>query len=274
MRYSLFFVIILLAGCDGRSWLGNHSGDPVLASVGNKKLFLSNVQNLVNQGTSAVDSVAIVDGYVQSWIRENLMVQEAEKNVAADINLNKLVEEYRSSLLVYNFEKRLVDKMLDTIIPLADKRQYYSQNKNQYVLSHPIIKCVVAKMPTRAKVDLSKPLNKQDLTEAFFIIKEKASYHHLDTAQWMTMADLASMVPTSTFQDVRLSRGKVLKDKEGDYEYYVKILSHYDEKEIPPFDYMEGVITKTILSERKIKLLKKYRDDLYEKGEYKIYKPE
>lgn len=49
------------------------------------------------------------------------MILEAEKNVAADINLNKLVDDYRSSLLVYNFEKRLVDQMLNTIITMDEK---------------------------------------------------------------------------------------------------------------------------------------------------------
>lgn len=275
MRRAIFLTFLLAAvhtGCDTK-W---RSDDPVLAEVGDRKLFLSSVQNLVNPGSSAVDSTAIVDGFVQNWIRENLMIEEAEKNVAADINLNKLVDDYRSSLLVYNFEKRLVDKMLDTIIPAAEKRQYYAQNKNQYLLSHPVLKCVIAKMPSKSmgKTDLSRSLAKKDLTEAMFIIKEKATYHHLDTATWMTMADLNSLVPANMIKNEKLGSGKVLSGREGDSEYYVKILGYYDEKEIPPFDYIEGIITRTLLSERKIRLLRKYRDDLFEKGDYKIHRIE
>ena len=41
--------------------------------------------------------------------------------------------------------------------------------------------------------------------------------------------------------------------KEMEYQKY------YDENKIPPFDYIDGKITKTILSERKIELLKNYR---------------
>ncbi len=268
----IFLLAVFFQGCEGK-W---QSEDPVLAEVGSRKLFLSNVQNLINPGSTAVDSTAIVDGYVQNWIRENLMIEEAEKNVAADINLNKLVDDYRSSLLVYNFEKRLVDKMLDTIIPEAEKKQYYSQNKNQYLLSHPILKCVIAKVPSKSigKTDLTKSLSKKDMTEAMFIIKEKATYHHLDTAAWITIADLNSLLPGNMLKNEKLSDGKVLKGKEGDSEFYVKILGYYDEKEIPPFDYIEGIITKTLLSERKIILLKKYRDDLFEKGDYKIHRIE
>ena len=99
-------MIFLHPGCkDGL--FNDNAKDPVVARVGEQYLFKSQLEELVHDGTSPTDSAAIVDGYVQNWIVENLMIREADKNVAADINLNKLVEEYRASLLVYNYEKKL-----------------------------------------------------------------------------------------------------------------------------------------------------------------------
>lgn len=276
----LVLSILFLYSCKDGFNFNRDTKDPIIARVGERNLFKSQIAELIHSGTSSTDSAAIVDGFIENWIRENLMILEAEKNVAADINLNKLVDDYRSSLLVYNFEKRLVDQMLDTIISMDEKNDYYESFKNQYLLSHPIFKCIIAKVSAKASglKDIKSALGKSDLTESIFLIKEKAVYHHLDIERWMTIEDLESLLPLGMIEISELSGGKIFQKKEKDYEYFVKIVTYYDEKRIPPFDFIEGKIIKTILSERKIELLKKYRQDLYDQGvsdqKFEVFKPE
>ncbi|MBK8349955.1 MAG: hypothetical protein IPL08_20960 [Saprospiraceae bacterium] len=282
MKYLPFYILLIfvfcMTACKDGFYFNKKAKDPILASVGERNLFKSQVDGLIHDGTSPTDSAAIVDGFVQNWIRENLMITEAESNVAADINLNKLIDDYRSSLLVYNYENKLIDKKLDTLLTYAEKKAYYDANKNQYVLSHPVFKCIIAKIPAKVPglSSVKTALNKSDMTEALFLIKEKAVYHHIDTAMFLTIEDLKSLVPADMINSKDLSNGKVIQKKEKEFEYFVKILKYYDENKIPPFDYIEGKITKTILSERKIQLLKTYRQELYEKGiaekKFEIYK--
>ena len=269
-------MIFLHPGCkDGL--FNDNAKDPVVARVGEQYLFKSQLEELVHDGTSPTDSAAIVDGYVQNWIVENLMIREADKNVAADINLNKLVEEYRASLLVYNYEKKLIDMRLDTLISIAEKVAFYEKNKAQYLLSHPVLKCIIAKVPAKSSdiKNIYKALGKSDLTEAMFLIKDKAVYHHIDTAMYMTIDDVVSLVPTNMIDPEKISTGRVYQEKNKEFEYFVKILKYYDENKIPPFDYIDAKIAKTILSERKIALLKNYRQQLYENGiadkDFEIY---
>lgn len=279
-KYLYLLAIIvgtLSISCKGSIFQGE-SKDPVIARVGDKNLFRSQILQLVHDGTSATDSAAIVDGYVQNWIRENLMIREAEKNIAADINLNKLVEDYRSSLLVYNYETKLIENQLDTLVSEAEKQAFYNVNKGQYLLSHPILKCIIAKIPVKSK-DLStirQALGKSDLTEALFLIKEKAVYHQIDTATFFTEEELFSLVPSNMIDGEKLAAGKIYQKRIKDYEYFVKILKFYDENKNAPFEYIKAKIDKTILSERKIELLQKYRQSLYEKGiankDFEIFK--
>lgn len=277
---SLGLLVLLSLGCKDGFYFNRNAKDPVVARVGERNLFKSQLEDLVHSGTSATDSAAIVDGYIQNWIRENLMILEAEKNVAADINLNKLVDDYRSSLLVYNYEKRLIETQLDTVISMDEKKAFYDQYKNQYILSHPIFKCLIAKLPAKSPdlTNIKKALGKSDLTEALFLIKEKAVYHHIDTDLFMTTDDLKALLPPNMVEAKKIAPNKIFQDKYKDYEYFVKILDYYDENKIPPFEYIEVKIAKTILSERKIQLLKRYRQDLYENGisdkKFEIYKQE
>jgi hypothetical protein len=277
--FAILLLSLLIACKDGFNF-NKGAKDPIIAKVGERYLFKSQIQDLVHSGTSPTDSLAIVDGYIQNWIRENLMIDEAEKNVAADINLNKLVDDYRSSLLVYNYEKRLIDTKLDTNVSIDERRAYYNLYSSQYLLSHPIFRCVIAKVPAKSPdvSNIKKALAKSDLTEALFLIKEKAVYHHIDTEIYMTTNDLRSILPPDMLASGKLSSGKIIQEKSKDYEYFVKILDYYDENKIPPFEYIEAKIVKTILSERKIQLLKKYRQDLYDNGisnkKFEIFKPE
>lgn len=269
-RSSLLFTfgLLTLISCVDIFNFHSNSKDPIVAKVGDRSLFYSDLKGLVVPGTMASDSAAIVDGYIQNWIRENLMIVEAEKNVAADINLNKLVDDYRSSLLVYNFEKKLISQILDTIILVADKKQYYETNKNLYQLSHPIVRCIIAKVPENVKTmpAIKSALNKSDLTEATFLIKENAVFYQLDMDKWMSIEELKSLIPDGMIQANEIKTGRVFQKRDDKHEFFVKITGHYDEKEIPPFEYIDSKITKSILSERKNNLLKQYRTTLYEKG--------
>ncbi|MBK9734966.1 MAG: hypothetical protein IPO92_08365 [Saprospiraceae bacterium] len=271
MKFYILLISFLLLcsfGCKEGFLFNRNPKDPLIVKVGDRSLFKSQLDGIIGEGTSLADSAAITDGFIQNWIRENLMINEAEKNVAADINLDKLVDDYRSSLLVYNYEKRLVDQKLDTIVSYSEKLKFYNENKNQYILSHPILKCVVAKIPSKAPgfSTIRKAMEKSDLTETMYLFKEKASFHFIDTAKWLTVEDLNALVPSGMIENERMEKGRVFQKKEKDSEYFVKIIRYYDENKIPPFEYIEDKITKVILSDRKIQLLKQFRQNLYDNG--------
>ncbi|MFZ1456091.1 MAG: hypothetical protein WAT46_08615 [Saprospiraceae bacterium] len=269
-QISTFITLGLITMLSCENYFNSGTKDPVVAKVGERRLFYSQLEGLVVPGTIASDSAAIVDGFLQNWIRENLMIVEAEKNIAADINLNKLVDDYRSSLLVYNYEKKLVEQQLDTIVLLADKKSYYEANKYLYQLSHPIVKCLIAKVPESVKSlqAIKSALNKSDLTEASFLVKENAVYYNSDIDRWMSVEELKSLIPDGMVQTDQISTGKIFQKRDNKHEFFVKILGHYDEREIPPFEYIDSKITKSILSERKNTLLKQYRTTLYDQGSH------
>ena len=276
--YYIFSILAFGIGCKDVPVFKKSIKDPVVARVEDRTLLLSQIKELVHEGITKVDSAALVDGFIQNWIRENLMIKEAEKKIAADINLNKLVEEYRSSLLVYNYEKFLVETLLDTIVTQEDKNIFYENNKGQYLLSHPIFKCIIVKIPSNSPSSLviKSKLEKNDWNQLIGLIKSKSTTFYTDTTVYWTLDDIHPIIPEKMMSSSKLSDGKVLYKKEKDYDYIVKVLRFYNEKEIPPIDFIESKIIKAILSERKIRLLNKFRQDLYDKGvkenKFEIYK--
>ncbi len=276
----VYCLLFFMLSCKEVPGIKKNTKDIVIASVQDKTLTLSKIKELIHDGISKTDSAALVDGYIQNWIRENLMIIEAEKNIAADININKLVEDYRSSLLVYNYEKMLVATQLDTVVTTEDKLEFYEENKGQYLLSHPIFKCIIVKIPSKSSraMTIKNKMEKNDWNELLSLIESKASMKYIDTTTYWTLDDIQPIVPEGMITLGKLTEGKVFYKKENDFDFLVKITKYYKENTVPPLDFIESKIIKSILSERKIQLLNKFKEDLYDKGvkenKFEIYKLE
>jgi hypothetical protein len=262
-----FFILLSGPGCYSKAKNSLDSEDILIARVGNRMLYQKQIRDLVSEGTSATDSVTIVNGFIQNWIREGLMILEAEKKIAADINIDQLVEDYRSSLLVYNFEKKLIDEQLDTIVLNSEKTDFYEMHRNNYQLSHPIFKCIAGQFDKKNKSlrNIVRTYESGDLYDIQLITEDNAVKFHIDTSVYLTKDDLQSWMPQDFFKN-KLNSKKAIRYSDKDYEYIVKMVEFYDENTIPPFNFLEGRITKTILSERKNALLKEFRQQLYVKG--------
>ena len=93
---------MLLAGCRGRGLLSSD----VVAQVGKTVLTEEDVTAAVPAGMSGEDSLAMVENYVETWVRRQVKLQEAERVLAeTGVNIDAMVEDYRNSLLTYRLDR-------------------------------------------------------------------------------------------------------------------------------------------------------------------------
>ena len=89
---SLLFVCLSLWHCGSNTT--PKADDKVLAQVYNKVLYQSNLADMIPEYTTPEDSALIVKAYLQRWIREQLLMYEAERNIPKDLNIDQLVRDY------------------------------------------------------------------------------------------------------------------------------------------------------------------------------------
>ena len=94
--------------------------DTLMAEVYDHQLYLSRAKNYRPDAESPDDSLSQLRNYVEMWVREALLLHEAEKYVPEDIDIRALVEDYRASLIISNYEKSIVESSLDTVITDED----------------------------------------------------------------------------------------------------------------------------------------------------------
>ena len=76
------------------------SDDIILATVHEKKLLLSDIQTLLDGFDSKEDSMDFVQNWIESWVKEQLMVQQAQNNLTNQLeSVKKQIESYHN----YNF---------------------------------------------------------------------------------------------------------------------------------------------------------------------------
>jgi len=240
--------------------------DVELASVYNKKLFLSELEGMVPEGASPEDSTKIINAEVERWARETLLMDEAEKNIPQDLNIDELVRDYRSSLIRHNYEQFLVETQLDSAISQQQVADYYEKNKEQYQLQSNILRCFLIKVPKSAPnfEQLRKWWNsdkEEDFKSMFDYASQNATFYLLNSEMWYHNEEIKTQLPSGV--DLRAGQNAFRED--GDFQYFFKVLEKKSKKEIAPMVFIQDQIKKVILHKRKMALLDNRKEELYDR---------
>lgn len=259
---------LLLIGCTQFTGEAEQE-DRLLAKVHNKTLHLSDMEGMFPEGTSGKDSAIIIQIHASRWMREALLLHEAEQNIPSDLNIDKLVRDYRASLIRHNYEKILVQELLDSTVTEEQLATFYERNKQQYQLETPIARCYFIKVPV--PVPEARQLrqlwnNKEDnLEELVNYCTEHAEAYLLTDSTWYRVEDIAQEMPRGTVTVGNISAKQDFSQRDGEYQYYFKVFEVKNRKDIAPLSYIKGQARKFILRNRKEELLKDKIEAMYQR---------
>lgn len=238
-----------------------------VAQVHNTILYQKDLASIIPSGTAAQDSVVLINSYIEKWIRQQLMVQEAETKVTQDPEINHLVKEYRSSLLKHKYEQIIIEDNLDTVITKTELNSNYLANKSQYILTEPIMRCVALSIPATSefadKIENVWAQNQVGKAKSF-ARKIASNLNHLDEKIWITTTDLYSIIPYEQIKKEKLEKSITLEMEDSSNKYFLKIYDYVDKNLEPPLDYIALQLKKVILHKRKQKILKEKLENTYE----------
>ncbi len=269
--FLLFLVLIFgeILGCtkDGK----RSKDDRKLGRIYDKTLYLSDMEGMLPEGITGEDSTVIINTFVRYWMREMALLNEAEKNIPKDLNLEKLVADYRASLIKNNYGNIVMNRLLDSTVTTVQLQEFYEKNKEQYQLETPILRCRFIKAPRNAPgsdkaQDWWNSNKGGDFAELARWCSQHAAVHHLQDSTWYNVDDIAAYMPqgTLTVDNVENRRDFIQRDE--NFVYYFKVLELVRKKEIAPLSYIESQARKVILHKRKTALLEELKDKLYEEA--------
>ena len=259
--------LILESGCDQLSSSKRKikEGDILLASVEDREMYFSDVEDMIS-ATSEQDSLAQLNAYIEAWLSRNVVLNEAEKKFPQDLDIDKLIDDYRSSLILHNYRQLLIKKDLDTIITVAQEKEYYDINKDQYLLAEAICKARIVKIPDNAKriERFYRNWKKNDSVSINQYIEENAVFDSADDEDWHTIDYYLTFLPEKRFRSRDFSKIGDIQKHEGTFEYFIKVTDYKGQNEVPPLDYVREQMRKVIINQRKKELLEKIENNLYQ----------
>lgn len=272
-KFGVFIGIVFLllfAGCD---YFQKSSKEVVLAECYGKYLYESDLKGIVPEGASIMDSIQRVSNFIDSWVRRQVLLHQAEINLDKEaLDLDKQMEEYRNSLVIYAYESQLINQKLDTLVSEDEIAEYYEQNKGDFQLRNTMVRVayVIIDEDSKQKANLKKLLSDPD-TLMLQNIDIQATYYavksYLDVDQWMRLDELTSIVPIQIFNtESFLKKNKFVSFDMNEYTYMVRFVDYLLEESTSPMEMVRDNIKSVILARRKQAMINKMQEALYEKA--------
>ncbi len=142
----------------------NLEEDKLLVSLYDKELYFSEISNSLPDQS---DSAAFVQSYMDSWVKKQLLVAQAEMNLTDALkDVEDRIADYRNSLLIYAYQQELIKQNFDTVVPKYQIQQYYQKNEEELQLKENIFKGRYVKTAIDApKLEVLRKLFRSDKQE-------------------------------------------------------------------------------------------------------------
>ena len=267
LKNSIFFIIsILLFSCSSKK---EENKTPV-ARVGDAYLFLENIGHIIPKGTPPKDSAIILKRYVEDWVHDRLLVQKAEDNLSEEQkDVEKQLEEYRNSLLTYEYEKELIRQHLNTVVTKDEIEKYYETHKDDFQLKDNIIKVIYVKVNKKApKIDVLRKLCKsEDIKDRKLLATychQYAENYFLNDDIWLFFDDLLKEAPIETYnKELFLLNNRFVEVSDSANIYFLSIKGFKIRATISPLGFEVNNIKNMIINKRKLELITKMKEDIY-----------
>lgn len=255
-------VIVWLASCKPDA-----SQNGVLARVGGNVLLAEDIKFIEASG-NAGDSLEYVKLYVDRWIKKQLMLQKAELNLSDDQkNIEKMVSDYRASLLIYKYQQEMLHQKMDTAVKNNEMMKYYEMYKSDFILDSAIVKARVVKAPLGFNQlnGLRKMIKHDDLEQIAQLENlcfQNKIFYHL-TSEWLTLSSLNSIYPGKG----DFFRYAPYHEKtDSAFVYLLYVSSFKLANDTVPFEFTTEKIKELILRKRKVKFIKDLENSIYNDG--------
>ncbi|HEX7016823.1 MAG TPA: peptidyl-prolyl cis-trans isomerase [Cyclobacteriaceae bacterium] len=274
---SLALIALVAFSCQwmGRGGASDHEGRIPVARVNNTYLYKDELAGIVSNGTSREDSVSRIQSYVNSWIRKQLLIQEATRKM--DINeaaVERKILDYRYSIIAYEYQNSYIKQHLDTVVADADVEEYYKNNLDNFVLKQNIVKAIYIKVPKSApRTQRIKELMFSDREEdknelKSYCLSFSAAHHLVDTA-WIAFDELVRNSPMIEIPNKIefLKSNPYYETSDANYLYFLKVDEYRVSDNVSPLEFVKDEIRNILLNKRKVELAKELEDQVYREAE-------
>tara|TARA_B100000900_G_scaffold370214_1_gene348554 strand:+ start:3953 stop:4789 length:837 start_codon:yes stop_codon:yes gene_type:complete len=260
--YFLLFFCLILTSCK------NNFSEDIAASAHGENLFLSDIIKEIPLNT--IDSSFFIKNFINDWVSKKILLHHAKINLKMDQDeYDKKINEYKNSLIIYNYERQLVNQNLDTVITFDQIQNYYTNNIENFVLSQNIFKGRFIVVNKKApKIELIKKIYKSVIEEDKIVLedycKQFAINYSISDTVWQYFSSLSNIFLNTGDNYVNYSlinKSNIIETV--DNIYFIFINDFKSKGDVSPLSLETVKIRNVLLNKKKINYLEKLSHDFY-----------
>ena len=256
-----FCLLSFAMGCGGSS---NTDTEGLVASYRDKQLRQENIRQFLPKGVAQKDSARIASAYVQQWLKEQAIMDEALSNysdLAEEVEAK--VEDYRAKLIMHSYQNRLIDESLEKNVGQKEIVAFYEANKSNFNSKENLYNYFYVVTKNRDRSDPSNWIQSEDAGDQQKLLewsKVNAMEYKLDST--FVNEAVINHVSKGYYGNLKKSDpGKLIRWTgviKGENRYYLfKMVKVVNVGEPLTLDQCKDKIRDIILNERKISMIEK-----------------
>jgi len=264
---AILFLILFLTSCD--FFKPASPGNPI-ARVNENFLYQQDLTGVVPQGASTVDSLVLVNNYINKWALRLLLLSGAERNLPEKTQqeFNKLVDQYKSDLYTKAYLDALVKQNLNDNTNQEELVEVYENNRESFKLNEELLKFRYIKLAQNTN-------NIKDITNRFKLFTSEDKWfldsisvqfksYSLNDSIWIRYSQLIEKVPiTASLNKTQLLKKTNFVQLTDSLDLYLMQVNEVlFSNDYAPLEYVLPTVNQIVVNRRKLELIKQLEKDI------------
>lgn len=244
-----------------------------LVRIYDKNLTKGMVYQAIPNSLTEDDSIVFAQDYINRWIRSELLLSKAELNLTPkEKDVQHLLEEYRRSLLIHQYQQKLLEQKYSPLITGSEIKTYYTDMLDNFKLSEPIIKGIFVIVPkTAPNINVLKQLYRSDDSEKILKLEaycfRNAKKYEVFLDHWLPMRDINNNLPENIRNVEHYLKNKTYYEtSDSDYYYFLSVTDYKLGTDVAPLEFVEAKIKAILLNKKRLEFIEQLESDLYEEA--------
>ena len=231
---------------------------------------LIEVCDRIPNNASLADSTLMAQRYIDQWIREQVLVHQAETHLPLRLQgFEREIQAYRNALLLHHYKERYVQQRMQQDVPEEDALAFYEEHQDLFILTDYVVRATFIHLPREDGQDLPfirSALMDDDSVTSFPLQQwcvEHGAVHSLNPTTWWYLEDLIQEVPLQLYRaEKQLANRKLIQFEAEERDYFIRFHEHALIDGVAPFEVVEDRVSELILHGKKQELLLQLEEEL------------
>jgi len=243
--------------------------DKPLVEVEGNFLYRDQIEKIFSSNVDKKDSEQLVNNFIRNWATNVLLYETAKKNINDLSEIDKLVEEYRKSLIIHEYQQKLIQQKFSKDISEEETKAFYEKFGNQLLLNESYVKGLLLVVPANTpqlnevRSWVQRPNIKSLENIEKYSLKNAISYDYFMN-KWVPWVEVLKKIPSQTDNFANLlANNSFVELSDSTQRYFLKIQDHLNPGDVKPYELAKDEINNILIHKREAEFIKQFENDLY-----------